>query len=139
LLPYLPYLIEGGKLVGKKAIEQIGEQTGEAMWESAQALWNKLRGKENIEKVAETVVSVPDNDALQDALIQEIAKVLKNDPSLLQETTRIVSEVETGAVEAGAKVVGVKVKGSGKRPSNIDSKTKTGDVKGTVIGVEIEG
>ena len=138
LLPYLPFLIEGGKLAGKKAIEKIGAEAGEELWNSAKILWGKLKGRGNVEAVAETVVKVPENEALQEALAQEIIKVLENEPSLLEETSRIVSEVETGDVGKGGKVIGVKVKGGSSQPVDIESKVKTGNVEGEVTGVDVE-
>jgi hypothetical protein len=43
LAPFTPFLIEAGKAGGKKLAEVIAEKGGEAAWQKAQALWDKVR------------------------------------------------------------------------------------------------
>ncbi|MEJ5241594.1 MAG: hypothetical protein WHS87_10390 [Anaerolineales bacterium] len=69
LAPFLPYLLK----MGEKAAEEAGKRLGEAAWEQAKALWEKLRRKENVEQVAQTAAALPDNAALLDALRTEMA------------------------------------------------------------------
>jgi hypothetical protein len=131
LVPFLPYLLKAGE----KAIEEAGEKLGASAWESAKTLWAKLRHKKNVEQVAQTAAALPDNQELREALREEIARALEEDPALYKEVTTIFSRVEVGDVKPGGKVTGVKA--TGKSPKNIRSTIKTNDVAGEVTGVEI--
>ena len=108
LLPFLPHLLK----VGDKAAEEVGKKIGGEGWERAKALWDKLRRKKNVEQVAQTVAALPDNQALLEALREEIARALAEDPALRAEITTIYSRVKVGDVEAGGKVTGVKAAGA---------------------------
>jgi hypothetical protein len=77
LAPFLPYLLKAGE----KAAEEAGRKLGAAAWEQAQALWARLRRKKNVEQVAHTVAALPDNQALREALREEIARALAEDDS----------------------------------------------------------
>jgi hypothetical protein len=135
LAPYLPYLLKGLKLAGQEAAKQLGEKAGEGGFEQAKALWDKLRRKKNVEQVAQTVAALPDNQALREALREEIARALKEDPALREEVMTILSRVEVGDVKRGGKVSGVKT--TGKSPKKIHSTVKADNVAGEVTGVEI--
>jgi hypothetical protein len=99
LLPLLPYLLK----VGDKAAEEVGKKIGGEGWERAKALWDKLRRKKNVEQVAQTAAALPDNQALREALREEIARALTEDPALREEVTTIFSRVEVGDVNAAAR------------------------------------
>ena len=134
LVPFLPYLLKGGKLAGKKAAETLGEET-------IKALWAKLQPHENVRKAAEAAADLPDNPAMQDALAHEIEGALRADPALAAEVadllTTMQARVRTGKV-SGGKVTGVRAKGAS--GSHIAADVKTGDVSGgEVTGVEYEG
>jgi hypothetical protein len=131
LAPFLPYLLRAGE----KAAEEAGRKLGAAAWEQAQALWARLRRKKNVEQVAQTVAALPDNQALREALREEIARALAEDPALREEVTAIYSRVEVRDVKRGGKVTGVKA--TGKSPKKIRSTVKTDDVAGEVTGVEL--
>jgi len=115
LLPLLPYLLK----IGDKAAEEIGKKIGGEGWERAQALWDKLRRKKNVEQVAQTAAALPDNQALREALREEIARALQEDNALQREVARLWGE-------AGA--AGVTVAAIGDR-----SVAPGGDVIGSVI------
>jgi len=115
LLPFLPHLLK----VGDKAAEEVGKKIGGEGWERAKALWGKLRHKKNVEQVAQTVAALPDNQALRDALREEIARALQEDGALREEVARLWGE-------AGA--AGVTVTASGDRSVAVG-----GDVSGSVI------
>jgi len=87
LAPFLPYLLKAGE----KAAEEAGRKLGAAAWEQAGTLWARLRRKKNVEQVAQTVAALPDNQALREALREEIARALAEDPALAQEMTRLVA------------------------------------------------
>jgi len=92
LAPFLPYLVKGLKLAGQEAAKKLGEKTGEQGFEQAKALWDKLRPKKNVEQVAQTVAALPDNQALREALREEIARALAEDDSLAQELARLLPQ-----------------------------------------------
>ena len=115
LTPFLPYLVKGGKLAAKKAFEKLGEQFSETAWESAKALWEKLRRKEKVAQVAETAAALPENEGLRAALAEEIARALREDPKLAEEVAALIP--------AGTKVIA-----SGNRSVAIG-----GSVNGSVI------
>jgi len=90
LAPYLPYLLKGLKLAGQEAAKKLGEKAGEQSLDHAKALWERLRRKKNVEQVAQTVAALPDNQALLEALREEIARALAEDPALAQELARLL-------------------------------------------------
>jgi hypothetical protein len=92
LAPFLPYLLKGVELAGQEAAKKLGEKAGEQGFEQAKALWDKLRRKKNVEQVAQTAAALPDNQALREALREEIARALSEDESLAQELARLLPQ-----------------------------------------------
>jgi len=115
LLPLLPYLLK----VGDKAAEEVGKKIGGEGWDRAKALWDRLRRKKNVEQVAQTAAALPDNQALREALREEIARALQEDGALWEEIARLWGEAEAA---------GVTVTASGDRSVAVG-----GDVSGSVI------
>ncbi len=112
LAPFLPYLLK----VGEKAAEEVGKKLGEAAWERARALWEKLRRKKNVEQVAQTAAALPDNAALREALRAEIARALQEDPDLHAEVARLWEQAQAAGVTviaAGARSVAIGGNASG--------------------------
>jgi hypothetical protein len=101
LAPFLPYLLKAGE----KAAEEAGRKLGAAAWEQAQALWARLRRKKNVEQVAQTVAALPDNQALREALREEIARALAEDPALAQEMTRLVAQISASERGVAAQTI----------------------------------
>ena len=135
LVPFLPYLVKGVKLAGQEAAKKLGEKASEQAFEQAKALWDRLRRKKNVEQVAQTVAALPDNQALREALREEIARALEEDPTLCEEVNAIYSRVEVRDVKRGGKVIGVKA--TGKSLKKIHSTVKADHVAGEVTGVEL--
>jgi len=98
LMPLLPYVLK----IGDKAAEEVGKKIGGEGWERAKALWDKLRRKKNVEQVAQTAAALPENQALRDALREEIARALKEDDALREEVARLWGEAEAAGVTATA-------------------------------------
>jgi len=94
LVPFLPYLLKAGE----KAAEEAGRKLGVAAWEQAGTLWARLRRKKNVEQVAQTVAALPDNQALREALREEIARALQEDGALREEIARLWGEAEAAGV-----------------------------------------
>jgi hypothetical protein len=102
LAPFLPYLLKAGE----KAAEEAGRKLGAAAWELAQALWARLRRKKNVEQVAQRVAALPDNQALREALHEEIARALAEDPALQEEVRRLMQSevVQRVLAEGGSQI-----------------------------------
>jgi len=98
LLPLLPYLLK----IGDKAAEEVGKKIGGEGWEQAKALWDKLRRKKAVEQVAQTAAALPDNQALREALREEIARALQEDGALREEIARLWGEAEAAGVTVTA-------------------------------------
>jgi len=98
---FLPYLLKAGE----QAAEEAGRQLGAAAWELVQALWARLRRKKNVEQVAQTVAALPDNQALREALREEIARALAEDPALAQEMTRLVAQISASERGVAAQTI----------------------------------
>jgi len=98
LLPLLPYLLK----IGDKAAEEVSKKIGDEAWDRAKALWERLRRKKNVEQVAQTVAALPDNQALREALREEIARALQEDSALREEIARLWGEAEAAGVTVTA-------------------------------------
>jgi hypothetical protein len=115
----IPYLVKGVSLAGQEAAKKLGEKAGEQGFDQAKALWERLRRKKNVEQVAQTAAALPDNQALREALREEIARALQEDSALREEVARLWGEAEAA---------GVTVIGRGDRSVAVG-----GDVSGSVI------
>ncbi len=80
LQPFLPYLLG----MGEKVAEEMGKKIGGEAWEQAKALWGKLGRKDKVKAAAEAAMALPDNSAIQQGLVEEILRALKEDPALAQ-------------------------------------------------------
>jgi len=120
LMPLLPSLLK----VGDKAAEEVSKKIGDEAWDRAKALWSKLRRKKNVEQVAQTVAALPDNQALRDALREEIARALQEDGALREEVARLWGE----AIGVGEGSAFAHPLASGDRSVAVG-----GDVSGSVI------
>jgi hypothetical protein len=98
LLSLLPYLLK----IGDKVAEEAGKKIGGEAWDKAKALWDKLRRKKNVEQVAQTAAALPDNQALREALREEIARALQEDSALREEIARLWGEAEAAGVTVTA-------------------------------------
>jgi hypothetical protein len=98
LAPFLPYLLKAGE----KAAEEAGKKLGADAWERAKSLWTRLRGKEKVARVAETAAALPDNQALREALREEIARALAEDKALAAEIARAWEEIKAASVTVAA-------------------------------------
>jgi len=144
LMPLLPHLLK----IGDKAAEEVGKKIGGEGWERAKALWDKLRRKKNVEQVAQTAAALPDNPALREALREEIARALAEDPALAQELARLLEQTRpTGqtVIASGDRSVAVSGNVSGSvivtGDQNVVQQGKynisIGQVSGQITGVAI--
>lgn len=104
LAPLLPFLTKLGTTAAEKAAETAAGQFGEDAWQKAKAVWSKLCPSiENTEaaKVAtHKLADKPDSGAWKAVLQEELETLLSNNPTLLQEITRLLDE-ETATQVAG--------------------------------------
>jgi hypothetical protein len=145
LAPFLPYLVKGLKLAGQEAAKKLGEKAGEQSLDHAKAMWDKLRRKKNVEQVAQTVAALPDNQALREALREEIARALAEDQTLAQELARLLEQTRPAgqtviasssrSVAIGGNVSGsVIVTGDENTVQTGKYNISTGQVSGVTIG-----
>lgn len=84
LVPALPYLVTAGQ----KGAEVIGEQLASSVWETAKALWHKLRPVVEVSPMATEAVrdlaAAPDDADAQAALRVQLKKLLAADEGLLK-------------------------------------------------------
>ena len=82
LVPALPFLVKAGE----KGAEVLGQQLGAGVWETAQALWHKLRPAVEAHPTAaeavQDVIALPENAVLQTALRLQLEKLLAADQDL---------------------------------------------------------
>ena len=95
LLPYLPYLIAGGKLAAKAAIEKTGENFSDAAWKKAEELWGKLKPKveanPNAQNAIEKAARKPEDKRVLGNLELELEEILENDESFLNPSKREIT------------------------------------------------
>ncbi|MCU0808446.1 MAG: hypothetical protein MUC53_11095 [Candidatus Contendobacter sp.] len=82
LVPALPFLVKAGE----KGAEVLGQQLGAGVWETAKALWRKLRPAVEANPTAaaavQDVVAAPEDADIQAALWVQIRKLLEADKDL---------------------------------------------------------
>lgn len=82
LVPALPFLVKAGE----KGAEAIGQQLGVGVWETAKALWRKLRPAVEASPTAaaavQDVVAAPNDEDAQGALRLQLKKLLAVDQDL---------------------------------------------------------
>lgn len=100
LLPLLPYLIKGGKIIAESALESAGQELGrqgmelpKKIWEK---LWPKIKTKDAAREALQDVAEAPDDPEAQVVLRRQIQKLLEGDPSLTDELRVLI----TGQVNA---------------------------------------
>lgn len=94
LTPFLPYLINSGETIGEKLLEVIAERGGEAAWQRAQTVWQKIaarfRSEPEFEKTAELVAINPVELQFQKLLGNQLAKRLAEHPELIVELEELL-------------------------------------------------
>jgi hypothetical protein len=94
IAPFTPYLLEIGKAAGQKWIETVAEKGGEASWNRAKMIWEKIHshvGDDPKVKGAALMVSAdPEDSSTQTLLVNALAPHLNADPQLMQELLHIL-------------------------------------------------
>ena len=111
LSPFLPYLLK----LGDKAAEETAKKLGVDAWEKAKAIWVKLHpkveAKPSAQEAVQDVAQAPEDEDALAALRQQLKKLLKEDPTLESELSRLLAEAEApqsrGNINIGGDVKGV--------------------------------
>jgi hypothetical protein len=94
LAPFMPFLIETSKVAGLKLADKIGEMGGEAAWDKAQMLWNKLKVQSSNDpeliSAATIVAAKPNDEARQTLLAEVLGKYLMEDPDFMEEIFQLL-------------------------------------------------
>jgi hypothetical protein len=107
LSPFLPYLVSAGEETAK----EIGKRFGETGFEMVKSLWSKIKNSakdtQKLNGVATALATDPDNEHLQSALAEIVAKQLASSPKLAGELINLMKNdqaVQKILVEEGSKV-----------------------------------
>lgn len=142
LVPVLPYLIKGGKEVGRGAATKLGENLSDELSEKLRSIWKRLQKHKPIDDSAGVLAKKPtDGDALA-TLHMQISKVLSENQKINKEIVTFLSKssiyglVQVNTVNEAGEVVGVNANKS--KDTNIIGKVIAGDVSGKATGVSID-
>ncbi len=109
LEPFLPYLVEGGKIAAKAALETVGKKFSEAAWHKAEALWGQVKpGVEaapDAEKALQYYLDNPRDEDAYPALRLQVKKLLLENPSLAANLGQVINASE-GSIGIGGNVSG---------------------------------
>jgi hypothetical protein len=98
IAPFTPFLIEMGSAGVKKLSEVIAQKGGEAAWEKAKQLWEKLKtrfGKDKeVQSAATMVAAKPGNETRQKMLAEVLAERLEQQPKLVEELAGLLGGVK---------------------------------------------
>lgn len=94
LIPFLKSLVDG---MAKKTGEEIGEKTGDYLWNRASKLHKAIKAKfSSSPKEQETLIALensPDNSATQEHMRHALRNVLEKDIGFAKELTLITNEI----------------------------------------------
>lgn len=109
LEPFLPYLVEGGKIAAKAALETVGKKFSEAAWHKAEALWGQVKpGVEaapDAEKALQYYLDNPRDEDAYPALRLQVKKLLLENPSLAANLGQVIN-ASGGSIGIGGNVSG---------------------------------
>lgn len=107
LAPALPYLLRPVEKVANKAMDAAATE----VWEHAQKLWAKLRGKVEAKpearRAAELVAAAPTDARRVAGLEVELEELLAHDRELAAEIEAIMATVPATAIAAGERSIAV--------------------------------
>ncbi|NMG22685.1 hypothetical protein [Brasilonema bromeliae] len=106
LSPFLPYLLK----LGDKAAEEAAKKLGADSWEKAKVIWVKLHpkveAKPSAQEAVQDVAQAPEDEDALAALRQQLKKLLKEDPTLESELTRLLTEAEAPQSRGNINIAG---------------------------------
>lgn len=94
IAPFMPALLEAGKAAGQKWAESLATKGGEATWNKAQALWEKIHARfgedPKVRGAALLVSADPEDNTAQTLLATTLGKHLQVDPQFAQELVHLM-------------------------------------------------
>jgi len=94
LAPFTPILIDMTKFSSQAIAEMIVQKGGEATWQKAQLIWNKLKVYFDDDKIVEgaamMVAGQPENEDFQKILAVQLASRLQQHPDLVRELLELL-------------------------------------------------
>ena len=94
IAPFTPYLLEIGKATSQKLTETIAEKGGEAAWDKAKMIWEKIHQHTiedaKVKGAALMVSATPEDASTQMLLVDVLATHLDADPQLSQELLHLL-------------------------------------------------
>jgi len=98
LTPFVPYLLEAGKYAAGAAAKKFGE----AAWNGATALWQKLRPKVDekpaLREALEDLARTPNDEDVQAAARVQVRKSLAGDLAVADDLARILENLKSSGV-----------------------------------------
>lgn len=98
LTPFVPYLLEAGKYAAGAAAKKFGE----AAWNGATALWQKLCPKMDekpaLREALEDLGRTPNDEDVQAAARVQVRKTLAGDLAFADELARILENLKSSGV-----------------------------------------
>lgn len=107
-----PYLVKLRDIAGEEAVKEVVKEAvtkvGKRVWESAQAVWQRLSGstasaQPEVAKALQDVAALPGDEDTHAALRVQLKKLLTEDAALKDALTQLVSEIkQSGDVTVAA-------------------------------------
>lgn len=103
LVASAPYLVKLRDIAGEEAVKEVVKEAitkvGSRVWESAQAVWQKLSGssantKIEVTKALQDVAALPGDEDTHGALRVQLKKLLLEDAALKEELGQLVAQIE---------------------------------------------
>lgn len=92
LSPCLPFLMK----LGEKSAESVASKIGEDTWNKAKKIWEKLQpqveAKEDVKIAAQQLAAKPESEARKAVFQEELATLLKENPSVGEAIAQILKE-----------------------------------------------
>lgn len=103
LVASAPYLVKLRDIAGEEAVKEVVKEAvtkvGSRVWDSAQAVWQKLSGssasgKTDVTKALQDVAALPSDEDAHAALRLQLKKLLLEDSALKEVLSQLVAEIE---------------------------------------------
>ena len=92
--PFAPYLISAGKAGGKALAAAIGKKGGEAAWNKAKALWDRIAAHFSeapaLHGAALAVAAEPEDATYQATLVKALGDLLQRHPEVADELLKLI-------------------------------------------------
>jgi len=128
LAPYLPYAIKAGQAVGGAIVAEVEKVGGEAAWNKAEAIWNKIKehfkDKPELKQTAELVAMQPEDLTYQKVFAKALASYLETKNDLQEELLNLLGgekAVQRVVADKGSLIDDVTQELQGKGTQSVES------------------